>query len=74
MSDSLERPTTITVSKRVRRKLEAVKASGESFDLLLENLLEESSYDADFFAEIERRWQQEKRVPGDQVLKKAGLV
>lgn len=74
MSASLERPTTITVSERTRRLLESVKASGESFDEVIQDLLEESSYDEEFFAEIQRRWSTEKRVPGREVLKKAGLV
>ena len=70
----LERPTTITVTERTRRLLEAVKGSGESFDEVIQDLLEESYLDHAFYAEIERRWTHEKRVPGAKVLAKAGLV
>ena len=73
MASSLTRPTTITVTERTRRLLEAVKGAGESYDDLLQDLLEEASYDTEFYAEIERRWATEKRVAGDKVLRKAGL-
>jgi len=73
VASSLPRPTTITVTERTRRLLEALKGDGESYDDLLQDLLEEASYDEEFFAEIERRWRTEKRVPGDRVLRKAGL-
>ena len=74
MSVALERATTITVTERTRRLLEAVKGEGESFDSLLQDLLEEASYDEDFYREIERRWAHEERVPGQKVLRKAGLA
>jgi len=74
MASTLSRPTTITVTERTCRLLEAVKGKGESFDDLLQDLLEEASYDEAFFAEIKRRWASEKRIPGNKVLRKAGLV
>ena len=70
----LTRPTTITVTERTRRLLESVKGQGESFDDLLRDLLEEAYFDEEFYAEVERRWRTEKRVPGRQVMKKAGLA
>ncbi len=74
MTASLTRPTTITVTERTRRLLESVKGQGESFDEMIQNLLEDTLYDDEFFREIERRWQTEKRVAGRQVLKRAGLA
>ena len=74
MSTTLSHPTTITVSERTRRLLESVKGTGESFDELLLDLLEESYFDDEFYKEIERRWATEKRIPGRAVMKKAGLV
>ena len=74
MSATLQRPTTITVTERTRRLLEAVKGEGESFDDLLQDLLEEATYDEEFYREIERRWTTEKRIPGRKVLRKAGLA
>ena len=74
MSASLSRPTTITVSERTRRLLESIKGDGESFDDMIQDLLEEASYDEAFFQEIERRWQSEKRVDGQKVMKRAGLA
>jgi Putative antitoxin len=74
VSATLDRPTTITVTEKTRRLLEAVKGAGESFDDLIQDLLEETFFDDKFYAEIERRWQTEKRVPGNRVMKKAGLV
>ena len=74
MSATLQRPTTITVTERTRRLLEAVKGEGESFDDLLQDLLEEATYDEEFYREIERRWTKEKRIPGRKVLRKAGLA
>ena len=74
VSTALDRPTTITVSERTRRLLHAVKGQGESFDDLLQDLLEEATYDSEFYREIERRWGTERRVPGRKVLRKAGLV
>jgi predicted CopG family antitoxin len=70
----LDRTTTITVTEKTRRLLEAVKGAGESFDDLIQDLLEETFFDDKFYAEIERRWQTEKRVPGNRVMKKAGLA
>ena len=70
----LSRPTTITVTERTRRVLESVKGEGESFDDLIQGLLEETFYDDEFFREIERRWRTEKRVPGRQVMKRSGLA
>ncbi|MFZ0830558.1 MAG: hypothetical protein WCB18_10180 [Thermoplasmata archaeon] len=74
MSSALSRSTTITVTEKTRRLLESVKATGESFDDLLQNLLEETFFDDEFYHEIEKRWRTEKRVPGHRVLRKAGLV
>ncbi|MCI4347248.1 MAG: hypothetical protein L3J97_01350 [Thermoplasmata archaeon] len=74
MDASLSRTTTITVTERTRRLLEAVKAEGESFDKMLQDLLEESYFDDDFYKEIERRWRTEKRTPGRKVLERAGLA
>ncbi|MCI4372425.1 MAG: antitoxin VapB family protein [Thermoplasmata archaeon] len=72
MSATLNRPTTITVSERTRRLLESVKGDGESFDEMIQNLLEETFFDDEFYSEIEHRWQTEKRIPGTRVLKRAG--
>jgi predicted CopG family antitoxin len=74
VSSALTRPTTITVTEKTRRLLESIKATGESFDDLLQDLLEETVFDDEFYREIEKRWQTEKRVPGRRVLRKAGLV
>ncbi len=74
VSASLTRPTTITVTERTRRRLESIKGKGETFDELIEDLLEEASFDDAFYTEIERRWNSERRVPGPDVLKKAGLA
>lgn len=74
MSAEPRRPTTITLRERTRRLLESVKGEGETFDDLLQDLLEEASYDDDFYREIERRWVAEKRVPGGRVLRRAGLA
>ena len=74
MSASLSRPTTITVTERTRRLLESVKGEGESFDEMIQDLLEEAFFDDEFFREIERRWRTEKRVPGHRVMKRAGLA
>jgi hypothetical protein len=74
VSAALSRPTTITVTERTRRLLESVKGDGESFDEMIQNLLEDAFFDQEFFREIERRWQTEKRVPGRQVMKRAGLA
>jgi hypothetical protein len=74
VSASARRLTRITVTKRTRLLLEAVKGRGESFDDVISALLEESFYDDEFTHEINRRWQTEKRVPGRQVLMRAGLA
>ena len=74
VSATLGRATTITVTERTRRLLESVKGEGESFDDLLQDLLEETFFDDEFFEEIERRWQKEARIPGRDVMKRAGLV
>lgn len=74
MSASLTRHTTITVSERTRRLLESVKAEGESFDDMIQDLLEDVYFDDEFFKEIERRWRVENRVDGRKVMKRAGLV
>jgi len=62
------------VSERTRRILETVKGQGESFDDVLQDLLEDSYFDDEFYAEIERRWRAERRVPGSRVIRKAGLA
>ncbi len=54
--------------------MESVKGQGESFDDVLQDLLEDAYFDEEFYAEVERRWRSEKRVPGKQVMKKAGLA
>jgi predicted CopG family antitoxin len=74
MAASLSRATTITISERTRRLLEAVKAEDESFDDMLQGLLEETLFDDEFYREIERRWRTEKRKPGRKVLERAGLA
>jgi hypothetical protein len=74
VASPLSRPTTITVTERTRRRLEAVKGDGETFDELIQGLLEESAFDEDFYKEIERRWRSEKRIPWARVSKKAGLA
>lgn len=73
MATALAKPTTITVSERTRRLLEAVKGEGESFDDLLQDLVEEASYDDDFYKESQRRWSNAKRVGATKVFKRAGL-
>ena len=55
MSASLGRATTITVTERTRRLLESIKGEGESFDDMIQSLLEETAYGDEFFREIERR-------------------
>jgi predicted CopG family antitoxin len=67
VSAILGRATTITVSEGTRRLLEAVKGEGESFDDVLRDLLEETFFDDEFYAEIERRWRAERRVSGRKV-------
>jgi predicted CopG family antitoxin len=74
VSSALSRPTTITVTERTRRLLESVKGQGESFDELLQDLLEETYFDEEFYQEIERRWRKERRVAGIRVMKKVGLA
>ena len=74
MSSSLSRSTTITVTERTRRLLESVKGQGESYDDLLQDLLEEAYFDDEFYSEIERRWRSEKRVSGKHVMREAGLA
>jgi hypothetical protein len=74
VSALLGRPTTITIAERTRRLLESVKGEGETFDDLLQGLLEDAFYDDAFFREIERRWRTEKRIPGRQAMKRAGLA
>ncbi len=74
VSVALGRPTTITVTERTRRLLESVKGEGESFDQMIQGLLEDTLFDDAFFQEIERRWRTEKRVPGHRVLRRAGLA
>ncbi len=74
MSAALNRPTTITVTERTRRLLESVKGEGESFDEMIQGLLEETFFDDEFYQEIERRWRTEQRIPGRKVMKRAGLV
>ena len=74
MATALSRPTTITVTERTRRLLESVKGQGETFDDLIQDLLEETSFDDEFYNEIERRWRTEKRIPGSRVLRQAGLT
>jgi hypothetical protein len=63
MSSALDRPTTITVSERTRRLLEAVKGDGERFDEALQGLLEETFFDDDFYREIQRRWPTQDASP-----------
>lgn len=72
MSASLSRPTTITVTERTRRLLESVKGEGESYDDMIQGLLEDTFFDDEFYREIERRWRTEKRTPGHRVMKRAG--
>lgn len=74
MSTGLSRPTTITVTEHTRRLLQSVKGEGESFDDLIRDLLEETSFDDEFYAEIERRWKSEDRIAGRKVLKEAGVL
>jgi hypothetical protein len=51
--------------------LETVKGDGESFDEMIQALLEETFFDNEFYEEIERRWRTEKRIPGRTVLQRA---
>jgi hypothetical protein len=74
VSAALSRPTTITVTERTRRLLESVKGDGETFDEMIQDLLEETFFDDEFFREVERRWQTERRIPGRRVMKRAGLA
>lgn len=73
MDSVLRRHTTITVSEQTRRLLEAVKAEGESFDDLIQDILEETYFDDAFYQEIQRRWETERRIPGKAVLAAARL-
>jgi hypothetical protein len=73
VASALDRPTTITVSERTRRLLEAVKGEGQNYDELIQDLLEETYFDDAFYQEIERRWNSERRVSGRSALKRAGL-
>lgn len=54
--------------------MESVKGQGESFDDLIQDLLEDTYFDDEFYAEIERRWKTERRIPGQEVFRKAGLL
>jgi hypothetical protein len=54
--------------------LELVKGEGESFDEMLQDLLEETYFDDEFYQEIERRWRNEKHVSGPAVMKRAALA
>lgn len=72
MSVDPQRPTTITVTERTRRLLESVKGDGESYDNLLQALLEKSRFDDAFYEEIQRRWDSEPRVSGTKVLARVG--
>ncbi len=74
MSAALSRATTITVTERTRRLLESVKGTGETFDDLIQDLLEETFFDEEFYQEIEKRWRTDQRVPGRRVLRTAGLA
>jgi hypothetical protein len=74
VSLSLDRPTTITVTERTRRLLQSVKGDRESFDDMIQGMLEDTFFDDAFYQEIERRWLVEKRVPGRRVMKRAGLA
>lgn len=73
MASSLAKATTITVTERTRRRLQAIKGEGETFDELIGALLEEASFDDVFYAEIERRWKADRRVPAETVYRRAGL-
>jgi len=66
------RPTTITVPMAVRQALERYKKPGQTYgDILLEFM--EEFPPAEFLREMDRRFQDEKRYPMDQVLRDAGL-
>jgi hypothetical protein len=73
VASGLSRPTTITVTERTRRLLETVKGQGETYDDVLQDLLEETYFDEEFYSEIARRWRTERRIPGRQVMREAGL-
>ena len=68
MTATLDRPTAITVAERTRRLLESVKGEGKTFDEMIQELLEETFFDDAFYAEIERRWKSDRRIPGESVL------
>jgi hypothetical protein len=53
--------------------VEAVKGEGETFDDLLQDLLEDAYCDDKFYPEIEQRWKTEERVSGVGVLREAGV-
>jgi len=64
--------TTISVHSSTRRLLESVKASGESYDELLQELVE-AHYPPSFIKELRSRIKSSRRYPADQVFREAGL-
>lgn len=64
--------TTISVHTSTRRLLESVKGAGESYDELLQDLIEEH-YPPEFLRELRRRIKRSPRFPGEQVFREAGV-
>jgi hypothetical protein len=64
--------TTISVHASTRKLLESVKAAGESYDDLLQDLLE-SQYPEAFLDELRRRVRHSRRYAAAQVFQEAGL-
>lgn len=64
--------TTISVHASTRKLLASVKASGESYDDLLRDLLEER-YPPEFLSELKRRASRSRRYPAETVFAEAGV-
>jgi hypothetical protein len=64
--------TTISVHASTRRLLESVKGAGESYDELLQDLIEDH-YPAEFLRELRRRIKRSPRFPAEQVFREAGV-
>ncbi len=62
--------TTISVHSSTRRLLESVKVAGESYDELLQELVE-ANYSPAFLKELRRRIRESARYPAEQVFREA---
>lgn len=64
--------TTISVHASTRKLLESVKAAGESYDDLLQDLME-SQYPKEFLDGLRRRIQNSPRYRAEKVFEEAGV-